>query len=96
MVYSYKVTLTGIKGFHRIYHLSGENTLYTFHKQMRSDMEFPQDQLILFKAFDASGAVVARYGLFDLGNGAVDEITIASVVKKGIKSFAYFYDVISK
>jgi hypothetical protein len=96
MVYSYKVTLTGIKGFHRIYHLSGENTLYTFHKQMRSDMEFPQDQLILFKAFDASGAVVARYGLFDLGNGAVDEITIASVVKKGIKSFAYFYDVTNK
>ena len=96
MVYSYKVTLTGIKGFHRIYHLSGENTLYTFHKQMRSDMEFPQDQLILFKAFDASGAVVARYGLFDLGNGAVDEITIASVVKKGIKSFVYFYDVTNK
>ena len=96
MVYAYKVTLTGIKGFHRIYHLSGENTLYTFHKQMRSDMEFPQDQLILFKAFDASGAVVARYGLFDLGNGAVDEITIASVVKKGIKSFVYFYDVTNK
>ena len=96
MVYSYKVTLTGIKGFHRIYHLSGENSLYTFHKQMRSDMEFPQDQLILFKAFDASGAVVARYGLFDLGNGAVDEVTIASVVKKGIKSFVYFYDVTNK
>ena len=96
MVYSYKVTLTGIKGFHRIYHLSGENTLYTFHKQMRSDMEFPQDQLILFKAFDASGAVVARYGLFDLGSGAVDEVTISSVVKKGIKSFVYFYDVTNK
>jgi len=96
MVYSYKVTLTGIKGFHRIYYLSGDNTLYTFHKQMRSDMEFPQDQLILFKAFDASGAVVARYGLFDLGNGAVDDVTVAAVVKKGIKSFVYFYDVTNK
>ena len=96
MVYSFKVTLTGIKGFHRIYHLSAENTLYTFHKQMRADMEFPQDQLILFKAFDASGAVVARYGLFDLGNGAVDEVTVADVVKKGIKSFVYFYDVTNK
>ena len=50
----------------------------------------------LFKAFDASGAVVARYGLFDLGNGAVDDITIADVVKKGIKSFVYFYDVTNK
>ena len=93
MVYSFKVSLTGIKGFHRIYHLSADNTLYTFHKQMRADMEFPQDQLILFKAFDASGAVVARYGLFDLGNGAVDDITVADIVKKGIKSFVYFYDV---
>lgn len=96
MVYSFKVTLSGIKGFHRIYHLNGENSLYAFHKQMRADMEFPQDQLILFKAFDAAGAVVARYGLFDLGNGAVDDITIEQVAKKGITSFTYFYDVTNK
>lgn len=96
MVYSFKVSLTGIKGFYRIYHLSAENTLYTFHKQMRADMEFPQDQLILFKAFDASGAVAARYGLFDLGYGAVDDVTVADIVKKGITSFVYFYDVTNK
>ena len=96
MVYSYRVTLTGIKGFYRVYHLNGENTLYSFHKQMRSDMEFPQDQLILFKAFDATGNVVARYGLFDLGNGAVDDVTVEQVVKKGITSFTYFYDVTNK
>ena len=96
MVYSFKVTLTGIKGFYRIYHLDGDNTLYSFHKQMRADMEFPQDQLILFKAFDAAGSVLARYGLFDLGNGAVDDITVEQVVKKGISSFTYFYDVTNK
>ena len=39
---------------------------------------------------------MARYGLFDLGNGAMDEITVAQVVKKGIKSFVYFYDVTNK
>ena len=96
MTYSFRVTLTGIKGFFRVYHLNEDNTLYSFHKQMRSDMEFPQDQLILFKAFDAAGDVVARYGLFDLGNGAVDEITVAMIAKKGIKSFVYFYDVTNK
>lgn len=96
MVYSYKVTLSGIKGFYRIYHLNAENTLYSFHKQMRSDMEFPQDQLILFKAFDQAGAVIARYGLFDLGYGAVDDITIGQVIKKGVHSFTYFYDVTNK
>ena len=55
----YKVTLEGIKGFLRVYTMSGDTTLYTFHKQMRADMEFPQDQLIMFKALDADGAVVA-------------------------------------
>lgn len=97
MIYSFRVTLSGIKGFFRLYHLSGENTLYSFHKQMRSDMEFPQDQLILFKALASDGeTVMARYGLFDLGYGAVDDITIADVVSKGIASFVYFYDVTNK
>ena len=64
MVYQYRVTLTGIKGFFRLYCMRPETTLYTFHKQMRADMEFAQDQLILFKALDAAGNVVARYGQF--------------------------------
>lgn len=97
MTYSFRVTLSGIKGFYRVYHLSGENTLYAFHKLMRSDMEFPQDQLILFKALAADGVtVMARYGLFDLGYGAVDEVTVDQVIEAGIASFVYFYDVTNK
>ena len=41
MVFRLRVTLTGIKGFFRIYHVNGATTLYTLHKQMRADMEFP-------------------------------------------------------
>ena len=48
MVYTYKVTLEGIKGFHRVYKISGNYSLYTFHKQLRSDLEFTVDQPILF------------------------------------------------
>ena len=96
MICNYRVTLKGIKGFFRAYHLNPENTLYTFHKQMRSDLEFPQDQPILFKAFDAKGNVVARYALIDLGSGTVDTITIAQVIKNGVTSFEYFYDTASK
>jgi hypothetical protein len=59
-------------------------------------MDFPQDQLILFKALDAKGGVVARYGLFDLGMGAVDAVSMADTVKKGVVSFVYFYDVLNK
>jgi len=96
MRYRCRVNLTGIKGFYRVYELEGNMTLYTFHKQMRSDMEFPQDQLILFKMLDAGGNVMARYGLFDLGAGTVDQITISDVVEAGCASFVFFYDVTNK
>jgi len=96
MNYRYRVTLAGIKGFFRVYLVNGENSLYTFHKQLRADLEFPMDQPILFKALDADGGVVARYALMDIGYGAVDNVSIADTIKAGISSFVYFYDITSK
>ena len=96
MNYRYRVTLAGIKGFFRVYLVNGENSLYTFHKQLRSDLEFPVDQPILFKALDAGGAVVARYALMDIGFGAVDNVSVADTVKAGVASFVYFYDIASR
>ena len=96
MVFRLRVTLTGIKGFFRIYHVNGATTLYTLHKQMRADMEFPQDQLIMFKALDIEGAVVGRYGLFDLGSGTVDQVSLEKAVKAGATDFVYFYDVTNR
>lgn len=96
MVYKYRITLQGIKGFYRVYLINGENSLYTFHKQIRSDLEFPVDQPILFKALDEEGQVVARYALVDIGYGAVDAVTIADTIKAGAASFIYFYDIQAK
>ena len=96
MNYRYRVTLAGIKGFYRVYLVNGENSLYTFHKQLRADLEFAVDQPILFKALDADGGVLARYALMDIGYGAVDNVTIADTVKAGVSSFVYFYDIASK
>ncbi len=93
MVYQFRVTLAGIKGFFRVYHMDPSYTLYSFHKQMRADMELPQDQLIMFKALGKDGGVIARYGLFDLGSGTVDMVTVDQAVKAGVASFVYFYDV---
>ena len=97
MTYRYRVTLEGIKGFYRVYLVNSANSLYTLHKQLRSDLEFPQDQQILFKAFDEAGQVAGRFALMPLpGNKAVDEVSIADTVKAGIVKFVYFYDVVSK
>ena len=96
MNYQSKVTLTGIKGFFRIYSLNACNSLYTFHKQLQSDLEFPADQPILFKALDAEGNVIARYALIDLGYGTADSVNIATLVKNGVASLVYFYDIQSR
>ena len=96
MVFKLRVTLSGIKGFFRVYHVNGATTLYTLHKQIRADLEFPQDQLIMFKGLDIEGAVVGRWGLFDLGAGTVDQISLEKAVKAGTDSFVYFYDVTNK
>ena len=96
MVFTLRVTLTGIKGFFRVYRVNGATTLYTLHKQLRSDLEFPQDQLIMFKALNTDGFVTGRYGLFDLGSGTVDTVSLEKAVRDGASSFVYFYDVTNK
>jgi len=96
MVFQLRVTLSGIKGFYRVYKVNGATTLYTLHKQLRADLEFPQDQLIMFKALDVTGAVVGRYGLFDLGWGTADQMPLEKAVKAGADSFVYFYDVTNR
>ncbi len=97
MILRYRVSLPGIKGFARVYELKSTTTLYEFHKRMRDDMDFSHDQLIQFKGL-AQGAKetdtpIARYGMFDLGFGTVDEVTLADTLEKGIGYFKYFYDV---
>lgn len=92
MVMKYRVSLPGIKGFARVYEIKGNSSLYTFAKRMRTDMSFPQDQIVLFKAFDAAGTVSARYGVFDLGAGTIDSVTLEQTVKRGEISFVFFYD----
>lgn len=96
MTYRIRVSLPGIKGFARVYELAPKNTLYAFHKRMLSDMEFPPDQVVLFKGFDANGGLVAKYATFDLGQGSIEHITIAHVVDAGIASFVYFYDTTNR
>ena len=93
MILRFRVSLPGLKGFARVYEVKSTMTLYEFHKVMRDDMSFPNDQLIQFKGLDQSGSLVARYGMFDLGSGAADEVTVLDTVEKGIASFTYFYNV---
>ena len=56
-------------------------------------MDFPQDQIVLFKAFDKAGNVSARYSVFtDFGAGTIDSVTAGQCHRKGEDKFIYFYD----
>ena len=56
-------------------------------------MDFPQDQVVLFKAFGPDGEVAARYSVFqDFGLGTIDSVTFADCHKRGEDKFIYFYD----
>ena len=93
MILRYRVSLPGIKGFARVYEVKPTSSLYSLHKQMRADMDFPQDQVVLFKAFAHNGDVAARYSVFtDFGLGTIDNVTFADCRKRGEDKFIYFYD----
>ncbi len=93
MILKYRVSLPGIKGFARVYEVKGNASLYSLHKQMRADMDFPQDQVVLFKSFGPDGNVVARYSVFqDFGFGTIDAVTAEQCHKRGEDKFIYFYD----
>lgn len=96
MTYRFKISLPNIKGFARVYDVNANNSLYQFHKAMLTDMDFPQDQMILFKGLDDNEEVIARYATFDLGQGSVDCISIAKAIEAGITHFIYFYDTTNK
>lgn len=96
MILRYRVSLPGLKGFARVYEVKPTTTLYSFHKQMRADMDFPQDQMILFKGFSLGGQVVARYSQVNLGSGTIDTVTVQNTIDQGITSFVYFYDTVNK
>ena len=82
-----------MKGFARVYEVKPTASLYSLHKQMRADMDFPQDQVVLFKAFGHDGEVAARYSVFtDFGFGTIDSVTFGQCHKAGQDKFIYFYD----
>ena len=93
MILKYRVSLPGIKGFARVYEVKDTASLYSLHKQMRADMDFPQDQVVLFKAFGPDGEVAARYSVFtDFGFGTIDHVSAGECHKRGEDKFIYFYD----
>ncbi|MDR3133052.1 MAG: hypothetical protein LBU42_03390 [Prevotellaceae bacterium] len=93
MIYRFTATVDALKGFMRQYELRGSDTLYDFHEHIVNDLNFAPDQMVLFRVEDAKGKPLKEYGLFDLGDGSMDEIPIEQLIKRQEKTLLYVFDV---
>ena len=93
MVYQFRATIPESKIFYRVYEIKGEMTLFKFNSFIIDDLGFSPDQMVLFEGYDEKGALDGEYGLFDLGDGAMDTVTFDDVVGKGETELHYLFDM---
>ena len=82
MIYKYKASIPGSKVFMRKYEVRGETSLYKFHDYLQNDLEFSPDQMVAFRGLDEGEKFRSEYGLFDMGDGSMDMVTIAKTIEK--------------
>ena len=49
--------------------------------------------MVLFEGYDEKGVLCSEYGLFDMGDGAMDTVTFDKVVQRGETELHYLFDL---
>ncbi|MPM84349.1 hypothetical protein SDC9_131420 [bioreactor metagenome] len=93
MVYRYKATIPGNKIFMREYEMRDSASLYSCHTFLLNDLGFSPDQMVLFRALDKKGKVKKEFGLFDLGDGTMDSVSLLMLDRWGLSTLEYVYDM---
>ncbi len=93
MVYRYKATIAGNKIFLREYEIKGSISLYSLHLFLQNDLGFAPDQIVMFRGLDKHNKVKGEYGLFNLGDGSMDSVTLDKVISAGQSKLMYVYDI---
>lgn len=91
-VFRYKVSFDGSKIFYRIYEFRRDMTLFSLHKFLDGDLGFAPDQMIAFKGIKDEDTI-SLYGLFDLGSGTLDGVTLQATLDKGESTLLYVFDL---
>ena len=92
-VYKYRASIPGSKVFMREYEIKGGTSLYDLHEYLLNDLGFSPDQMVLFRGLDASDRVKSEYGLFDMGDGSMDMVSVEKTVAKGETTLSYVFDM---
>lgn len=93
MIYKYKATIPESKIFMREYEINGDISLYSLHQYLLNDLGFSPDQMVAFRGLDKNDKIKSEYGLFDIGDGSMDSITIEKTLKKGETGLLYVFDL---
>lgn len=93
MIYRYKATIPGSKTFFREYEVRSEMKLFKLHDFLQNDLGFAPDQMVIFQGVDSSGRLSREYGLFDMGDGSMDSVSIEKTFSRGEKTLRYLYNL---
>lgn len=93
MIYRFKASLSNSKIFMREYEIPSDWTLYKVHEYLMGEFGFSKDQMVLFRGCDGKGREKSDYGLFDMGDGAMDAVTLESAVAKNETVLEYVFDL---
>lgn len=93
MVLVYKGSIAGSKTFLRRYELTEDISLYDLNIFLQNDMGFSPDQMVMFRGYDDRGRVKSEYCLFDLGDGAMDAVSIADTLEKEEQTIEWVYNL---
>ena len=93
MIYRYRATIPESKVFFRTYDVPSDMTLYGLHSFILSNLDFTPDQMVCFESYGPGGKRVAQYALFDLGNGAMDKVTLEELASREENVINYVFDL---
>mgnify|MGYP001167343378 CR=1 FL=1 len=93
MILKYKASIPGSKVFLREYEVKSEMSLFKLHTFLQDSLSFAPDQMIVFRAYDAQGKMTHQYGLFDLGGGSFDRVSVGKTVERNELQLRYVYDI---
>ena len=93
MIYRYKAILPNNKNFLRVYEVKANATLYSLHLFLLNDLSFSPDLQVFFRTYNKSGKQVRSCGLFDAGQGSMDQVRLETIHQKGEETLHYLFDI---
>lgn len=93
MIYRLKITAVCPKDFMLVVEIKAAQTLYTLHEHLQNDLGYAPDQMVVFRTLNEKGKVKKQYGLFDMGDGSIDTLTLAELKRRNELNMQYVFDL---